>query len=165
MKAKVEEDANELKKLKDRVQALEHEAGIHNYGLARQALEAERQYREALASVGASPKPLTGSPSIGAGEFFGWLREELKVLPTLMTMCSDYGAALVTEATFNLLERQGCNHYPALSDGRIQIDEGARAECSHAASKCSHQFCRQHWVKHGRGEAKEKARRLLVPTS
>lgn len=77
-------------------------------------------------------------------EFFRWLADEFKVLPSLLTSSADYGAALAIEATFNLLESQGCAHYPALSVSRIRIDNKARTQCSNEVTKCAQSFCRQY---------------------
>lgn len=127
LKAKVDEDADELKKLKAKISDLEHSAGTRNYGFAAFALDAVNNYREASSTVGAETNPLVEDPSIGEFEFFRCFTEELKVLQSLLTSSADYGAALGTEVAFNVLEGQGWPHYFALSDGRISIDNKARA--------------------------------------
>lgn len=162
LNVKLEKDAENMKKLKEKVEVLERESGPRHYAIAARAMGIENEYKSALADFGATPKPLTGSPSIGDEEFFGWLNYEFKVLPKLLTLCSDYGVVVATEAAFNLLERTGCNHFTAFCDGHARIDDKARTDCSQAVTSSSRNFYQRYWVKHGRGEAKEKARALLV---
>lgn len=126
LKEKIAEDADELEKLKDKVKALEHNDGTCNYAFAGWAKIAEKEYYEALDIFGDAPKPLVGNPSLEEEAFFNWFGEEIKYLPTLLTMCSDYGAALSTEAAFNLLQRHHCSHHTTLSDGQIVVDGSAQ---------------------------------------
>lgn len=152
-----------MKKLKAKIADLEHSDGTRNYGFAAFALDAVNNYREALSTVGAELNPLVGDPSIREFEFFRWLTYEFKVLMSLLTSSADYGGALATEATFNLLEGQGCSHFPALSDGRVLVDdEKARARSSKDLVKCARSFCHTYWIRYGRGKAKCKAVELLV---
>lgn len=125
LKDRVAKDADELKKLNDKVKALEHIDGTGNYPFIARAWGAEKEYRESLDNFGAEPRPLVRNPSIGEKEFFGCLGAQIKYPPSLLTMCSDYGAVLSTEVAFNLLKGQGCSHYRALSDGRVQVDGNA----------------------------------------
>lgn len=162
IKGKAAEDASEAKKLKEKFKTLEHKDGTCNYAFASWAKSAEKEYCKALERFGAAPKPLVGNPSLGEEAFFKWPGEEFKYLPTLLAMCSDYGAVISTEATFNLLEGQGCNHLAALTDGQIAIDGTARDGLSAETKKKAFEFSKRYWMKYGRGEAKERAKQLLV---
>jgi hypothetical protein len=43
-----------------------------------------------------------------------WMNNELKLLPDTMSKVGDYGVATCSGAIFQLLERQGCEHFKNL---------------------------------------------------
>jgi hypothetical protein len=43
--------------------------------------------------------------------FLGWLQEELKVLPTIVTGLMSFASLITYEGAVNALSREGCGHF------------------------------------------------------
>jgi FKBP-type peptidyl-prolyl cis-trans isomerase len=61
------------------------------------------------------------APSQEVGvRFLGWLQEELKVLPIIVTGLMSFASLITYEGAVNALSREGCEHFEVFD----QLDEG-----------------------------------------
>ncbi|XP_022683337.1 uncharacterized protein LOC101759246 [Setaria italica] len=70
-------------------------------------------YKSALELFGAEPLPYPGDGDVV--KIFDWMREEFEVLPEVISGLNDYAASFCLDSTVQLLEKEGCNHFMALS--------------------------------------------------
>ncbi|XP_034599436.1 uncharacterized protein [Setaria viridis] len=70
-------------------------------------------YKSALEVFGAEPLPYPGDGDVV--KIFDWMREEFEVLPEVISGLNDYAASFCLDSTLQLLEKEGCNHFMALS--------------------------------------------------
>jgi hypothetical protein len=66
-------------------------------------------YRHVLERYGAETQEFKITDNIAS--YCLWMNNELKLLPNTMSKVGDYGVATCSEAIFQLLERQDCEHF------------------------------------------------------
>jgi hypothetical protein len=69
------------------------------------------QLVDAYRELGAWTAPFEASDKDVGLCFFGWLQEELEVLPTIMTGLMSFASLITCEGAVNALSREGCGHF------------------------------------------------------
>jgi chaperonin cofactor prefoldin len=98
----------ELKKVKGELEdTLEkNEAICHQWGA-----HLASAYRRVLERFGAEAQEFKITDNIRS--YCQWMNSELKLLPDTISKAGDYGVATCSQTIFQLLEKQGCEHFKA----------------------------------------------------
>jgi hypothetical protein len=89
--------------------------------------EVERTYTQlvdAYRELGARTAPFEAPGQEVGLHFLGWLKEELEVLPTIVTGLMSFASLVTCEGAVNALSREGCGHFEAFD----QPDKGFERE-------------------------------------
>jgi hypothetical protein len=73
------------------------------------------EYKKALATFGAEPKPLPQDPGGGASGLLSWTLKEFSLLEGISNMASDNSAIISCKSILAMLDRKGCQDLSRLS--------------------------------------------------
>lgn len=94
--------------------------------------ELYEEYKAELLPFGGEPYPFPADGNVL--DVFEWMKNEFESLPEVMTGLNDYAASFCLDSTFQLLEREDCDHFltfakdgydfPSASELRTQEKSG-----------------------------------------
>ena len=77
---------------------------------------------DAYRQLGARTAPFDASGKEVGLRFLGWMQEELKVLPLIVTGLMSFASLITCEGAVNALSREGCRHFEAFDRSDEDFD-------------------------------------------
>jgi hypothetical protein len=93
--------------------------------------------------------------------FFGWLQEELEVLPMIVTGLMSFASLITCEGAMNALSREGCGHFEVFDRSDEDFERGIFQVEDSMLKRSAGALYDRVWGPHGRETVRERSNRAM----